>query len=190
MKYVKILGLLAVAAAALMAFAASASATTVSTTTGGAAATPTIHAVNEGGHVVLANNIINIECGSTVEGTVESHGSGVTAKGNITTLEWPGCTNSWHVTTNKAGSLEVHYTSGHNGELTSSGALVNTTRFGVNCNYETNNTKIGTVTGGNPATLHIEASIPIAEGSSFLCGSGSAKWQGSYVTTSALYVAP
>ena len=190
MKYVKILGLLAVAAAAMMAFAVSASATTVTTTTGGAAATPTIHAVNEGGkHVKLANNIATIECQSTVGGKVESHGAGVTAKGNLTSLLFTSCTNEWHVTATALGSLEVHWTSGHNGTLTSTGSKVSATRSGVTCNYETNNTKIGTVTGGSPATLHIEASIPLAAGSSFLCGSGSAKWEGAYVTTEALYIA-
>ncbi|HEU4462956.1 MAG TPA: hypothetical protein VFR75_10225 [Solirubrobacterales bacterium] len=191
MKYVKILGLLAVAAAALMAFAGTAMATTVTTTTGGAAATPTIHAVNSGGHVTLANPIANISCSSTVEGKVESHGAGVTAKGNISKLEFTGCTNSWHVTAITNGSLEVHYTSGHNGVLTSSGAKVDTTRFGVTCVYETNNTSIGTVAGGNPAVLTIAASIPINTGeSSSLCGTGNAKWEGKYATTSALYIAP
>ncbi len=191
MKYVKILGLLAVAAAALMALAGTASATIVKTETSGAAATPTIHAVNEGGHVSLQNPIATISCSSTVEGKVESHGSGVTAKGNITTLSFTGCTNSWHVTAvaGSLGSLEVHWTSGYNGVLTSSGSKVDTTRLGVTCVYETNNTNIGTVTGGSPATLHIEASIPIngAE-SSGLCGSGNAKWEGNYVSTSAIYV--
>lgn len=192
MKYVKILGLLAVAAAALMAFAGIASATTVTTTTGGAAATPTIHAVSEG-HVKLENSIAKIECGSTVEGAVEEHGSTATAAGNITALTWTGCTNFWHVTTEtgKNGRLEVHWTSGHNGLLTSNGARVDTTRLGVTCVYETKNTSIGTVTGGNPATLHIEANIPIDEvASSGLCGKSTAKWEGSYQTTSALYVAP
>ena len=191
MKYVKILGLLAVAAAAMMAFAASASATSITTTTGGAAATPTIHAVNEG-HVTLQNPIANISCSSTVEGKVESHGSGVTAGGNISTLNFTSCTNSWHVTAITNGSLEVHWTSGHNGTLTSKGAKVDTTRFGVTCVYEIGaGTHIGTVTGGNPASLHIEASIPINDPeSSDLCGTGNAKWEGNYVTTSALYVAP
>ncbi len=198
MKYVKILGLLAVAAAALMAFAASASATYVTTTTGGAVATPAIHAVNEGGHVVLANAIANIECSSTSEGAVESHGHTVVegetkldstpASGNLTSLSFTGCTNSWHVTVTAAGSLSVEGTGGHNGTASSTGAKVTTTRLGVTCNYETNNTDIGTVTGGNPATLDISASIPIAAGSSGLCGSGNAKWSGSYSTTAALYI--
>ena len=191
MKYVKILGLLAVAAAALMAFAGTASATTVATSTGGAAATPTIHAVNEGGHVKLANPIANIECASTVEGKVESHGAGVTAKGNLSKLEFTGYTNSWHVTVISLGSLEVHWTSGHNGTLTSTGSKVDTTRLGVTCVYQTSNTAIGNVTGGATATLTISASIPIvAAESSGRCGSGNAAWSGSYVTTSPLYIAP
>jgi hypothetical protein len=193
MKCVKILGLLAVAAAALMAFAGTASATYVTTSTGGETAEPAIHAVNEGGHVKLANPIANIECSSTVEGKVESHkveDATVPASGKISTLDFTGCTNSWHVTTTKPGTLSVLWENKHNGQLSSNGALVNTTRFGINCNYETKNTAIGTVTGGNPATLAISASIPLAEGSSPLCGSGNAAWSGSYVTTDSLYIAP
>jgi hypothetical protein len=197
MKFVKILTLLAVAAAAMMAFAGSASATTVTTTTGGAAATPTIHAVNENGHVKLANSIANIECASTTEGKVEEHGHRTVEEvtrtdvfGKLSSLSFTGCTNSWHVTVTANGSLSVNWSEGHNGKATSSGTKVTTTRFGVVCNYETNNTPIGTVTGGATATLDIEASIPLAEGSSSFCGSGNAKWEGNYVTTSALYVAP
>jgi len=193
MKYVKILGLLAVAAAAMMAFAGTASATYVTSTTGGATSEAPIHAINEGGHVVLANSIANIECASTSEGKVESDKVGdakVAATGILTKLEFTGCTNSWHVTVNNAGTLSVNWSAGHDGLATSNEANVTTTRFGVTCNYETSNTPIGTVTGGNPATLDINASIPIAAGSSFLCGSGNAKWSGSYVTTAALYIAP
>jgi hypothetical protein len=195
MKYVKILGLLAVAAAALMAFAASASATTVTTETVGGAidTTPTIHAVSEG-HAVLENSFANIECASTVEGTVSSHGSGVTTVGGISTLTFTGCTNGWTVTVNAPGSLEIHWTSGSNGTLTSSGATVTAvlhTFFGdVTCRYSTNNTHIGTVTGGSPsATLHIEGSIPFHSGGG-LCGEGASRWTGSYTTTRPLVVDP
>jgi len=188
MRHSKKIGLLAVVAAATLAFAASASATVVTTTTGGEVETPTIHAVSENGHVTLANSIANIECSSTAEGKVESHGEEAPATGKISSLTFTGCTNGWHVTANAPGSLSVNWTSGYNGDLYSSGANVSTTRFGVTCNYETNNTTIGTVSGGNPATLNIEGNIPIAAGSSFLCGSGNAKWSGSYVTTAALFV--
>jgi hypothetical protein len=190
MKSLKILGLTAAISAALMAFAGSAAATTVTTTTGGAAATPTIHLVNEGGHVVFANSIANIECNSTFQGNVASHGAGVTAKVSLTSFSLTGCTNEWHYTTTAPGTLEFHWTSGHNGTVTWTGAKVTSTRFGVTCNYETKNTSIGTITGGNPATIDIQGSIPIAAGSSFLCGSGNSKWEGRYVATSALYIAP
>ncbi|HEU4463052.1 MAG TPA: hypothetical protein VFR75_10725 [Solirubrobacterales bacterium] len=189
MKYVKILGLLAVAAAALMAFAGTASATTVTSPTG-TVATPTIHAVNSGGkHVTLANPIANISCQSTVVGKVESHGTGVTAEGKISTLDFTECTNGWHVTTVNPGKLIAHWTSGYNGTLTSSGAKVDTTRFGITCVYETAETSIGTITGGNPAKLTISAKIPIntAE-SSGLCGNEAAKWEGGYENTSSLYL--
>ena len=192
MKYVKMLGLLAVAAAALMAFAGTASATTVTDESGNG--TPTIHAVNENGHVKLANSIAKIECPSTVEGAVTSHGTGVTTVGSITALTFSPCTNSWHVTvvSGATGSLEIHYVSPGVGTLTSSGTTVDTTRLGVTCTYLTNNTDIGTVTDssitGGGATLHIEANIPLHSESSGLCGSGSAKWEGNYVTTSKLFI--
>ena len=119
MKYVKILGLLAVAAAAMMAFAGTASATTVTSSAG---TTPTIESGAEG-HAVLDNPIAKIECASSVSGKVESHGSGVTAKGNIASLTFGSpvgtCTNDWHVTVVSAGSLEIHSLGNGNGTLTS-----------------------------------------------------------------------
>jgi len=178
-----------IAAAFLLSIAlvAPAAATVVSTTTGGAAATPTIHAVSEGGHVKLANAIANIECGATFELKIESHGTGKAAEGSLSNLAFTSCTNSWHVTV--SSSLSLSYTSGHNGKVTSTGTKLTATRLGITCNYETKNTSFGTFTGGNPATVDLEASIPLASGSSFLCGSGNAKLEGSYSTTSALYVA-
>jgi hypothetical protein len=194
MKHVKILGLLVVAAAALMAFAGTASATTLTSPTG-VPYTGAIKSVHEGTHVVLDNPVAKIECNSTVEGSkVESHGAGVTAKGPINSLAFTNCTNSWHVTVVSAGSLEVHGNAGNTGTLTSSGATVTSTRFGIECRYATNNTDIGTITGsshtkGGHATLHITAAIPFHGGSSF-CGSGATTWTGSYTVTtpSTLYI--
>ena len=182
MKYVKILGLLAVAAAALMAFAGTASATKVTSPTG-TVATPTLKSEAEG-HAVLHNPIAKIECGSSVEGKVESHGgNGVPAAGKISSLSFTNCTNDWHVTVVSPGSLSVNWTSGYNGDVFSSGATVEATRFGVSCRYATSNTTIGTATGGSPATLDISASIPFHSGS-FLCGSGATVWTGAYKVTS------
>jgi hypothetical protein len=188
MKNLKNLGVLALMAIGLMAIAGTASADYVSTTTGGAAQTPTIHATNENGELVFSNAIANIECSSTSEGTVANHGPGKAISTNLNVLEITGCTNSWQTTTVSPGARSITWISGHNGTVVSNGALIHATRFGVPCNYETKNTQLGTVTGGNPATFHIEAAIPIAAGSSELCGSGNAKWKGSYVATSALYV--
>ncbi len=177
-----------IATAILWLVAAGASATYVTTTTGGAVATPTIHAVNEG-HLTLTNSFATISCASTLEAKVESHGAGVAAGGKVEALTFTGCTNSWHVTATANGTFKVEWTSGHNGTLVSSGTKVSATRFGVTCNYETSGTQIGTVTGGNPATLDIQASIPLASGSSALCGTEPGKWVGSYSTTAGLFVA-
>lgn len=190
MRIAKSLGLLAIAAAAIMAFAANASATRFTTTTGGFAETPTIHAVNSGFHVTLSNPIANISCSSTIEAKVASHGAYTTGAGGVGTLTFTGCTNSWHVTSISNGSLEIHYSAGHNGWVFSSGARIDTTRLGVTCVYETFSTPIGNISGGNPAIINVNALVPLKPfESSSLCGAGSAVWEGQYRTTSALYVA-
>jgi hypothetical protein len=180
MKYAKMLGLLAVAAAALMAFAGIASATTVTSNEG---ETPTLKASAEG-HAVLDNPIATIECASNVEGAVQSHGAGVDASGAITALSFTGCTNSWHVTVSTNGSLSVNSSN----QVSSSGATVEATRFGIACRYSTGaGTAVGNLTEssttGSNATMHIEAAIPFHSGS-FLCGSGATTWTGSYKVNS------
>lgn len=191
MKRTKYLGVGAISVIAMLVLVSSASATTITKTTGGAAATPTFHVVNEGGHITLANPIANVSCQATLEGKIESHGSGVAASGNISTLSITGCTNSWHVTSVTNGVLSVNYISGHNGSAVSSGTKIDTTRLGVTCVYQTNNTSLGTVTGGSPATGQLAASIPInTMESSGLCGTGNAKLEGSAVGTGSAYVAP
>ncbi len=195
MKYIKTLGLLAVAAAATMSSPASASADYVTTTTGGATLAPgteTIHAVNEGGHVTMKSGGVVISCNSTTSGIVEMHnfnGTGMASGAlNAENLTFTGCTNFWHVTTELGGRLDVEHTSGHNGTVFSTGAKVRTTRIGINCVYETKNTHIGTVTGGNQATLHVQAAIPVNPAESAeICGT-TGSWEGKYLTTSALYV--
>ncbi|MGN6256709.1 MAG: hypothetical protein ACTHN3_03020 [Solirubrobacterales bacterium] len=187
MKYAKILGLFALAAAALMAFAGTASATQL-TSPSGTVYTSKIVAEGEG-ETTLENTAIGlkVQCvKSTVEGTVASHGSTVTAAGNISSLTFTECTNGYTVTVLKSGSLEVHTegtTSNGNGTLTSSGAEVTIhTPLGFSCTFTTSSTDIGKVTGGTPAKLAIAgASIP-RTGDSSLCGS-SATWKGTYKVT-------
>ncbi len=190
MKHFKILGLLIAMAAASMALATNAAADYVTSTTGSLKEeTPTVHAVNEGTHVTLQNPIANISCSSTASLSVTNHAHSGPVTGDVFTLEFTGCTNGWHVTTVNSGTFDLQGEGGHNGELYSTGTRVDTTRFGVTCEYETKGNYIGTVTGGNPATLKIEGFIPInTSTSSGLCGSSDAKWEGSYTTTSSLYV--
>jgi hypothetical protein len=161
--------------------AGSAVATTITSPTG-RVATPAIKAESEG-HIVLHNELAKIECASTIEGKVEKHGAGVTASGNISALSFTGCTNDWVVHVNFKGSLEVHWTSGYNGTVTSTGMKITATRYGVSCIYETSATDIGTITGGTPATLHLVANIPRV-GGSFACGGSTAQLTGSYKVTS------
>ena len=188
MKYVKILGLLAVAASALMAFAATASADTATSPTG-TTYTSTLSATAEG-HAILHNPIEKIECASSVSGPITGHGAGKPVTGTISSLTFTGCTNEWHVTVVSGGTLSANGITGtYNADVFSSGATVEATRFGITCRYSTNNTTIGTLTGGKTATLDISANIPFHSGSIF-CGSGATAWTGSYIvnTPDELYI--
>ncbi|HEU4737979.1 MAG TPA: hypothetical protein VFS54_02725 [Solirubrobacterales bacterium] len=192
-------GLLAVAAAALMAFAGTASATTV--TGPGGNTTPFLHAESEEDkevkpgtkHVLLHNAIAKIECNSTASGTVEEHGPGIKAAGEIKTLIFgtkatEGCTNGWVVHVTTPGKLQVESLGGNKGTLYSTGATVVATRLGLECRYKTETTDIGTVTGGATATLKIKAAIPFHGGSGLCGGPAPANWTGSYVTTEELNI--
>jgi hypothetical protein len=154
----------------------------------GTVATPTIKAEAEG-HAVLDNPISKIECSSPVEATIEKHGNGESASGKISTLSFPTCTDSWHVTVVAPGTFFVRHASGYDGDVFSNSATVEATRFGISCRYATKSTRIGTLTGGVPATIDIAASIPFHSGSVF-CGSGATAWTGAYKVTSpsSLYV--
>jgi hypothetical protein len=133
------------------------------------------------GHLKFLNPIAKIECNARMKGFVENHGAGQTVKGPVLEMVFTNCTNSWHVTTIAVGTLEAHYISGYNATITSNGAKTSATRFGITCTYLTANTDLGTATGGNPTTMHINAAIPIvAAESSALCGSGTTKMEGSY----------
>ena len=182
----KILGLLALAVTALVALPAVAQATTVTSPTG-TSLTGESEAQSEG-HIRILNPIVKTECNIKVRGTITTHGEGVTAKGPVTEFAIALCTNSWHVTASTLGYLEAHYTSGYDATITAGAGKVAATRFGVVCTYETNNTDMGTATGGNPTTMHINATVPIvAAESSPLCGKETTKVEGSYEGTSSAY---
>jgi hypothetical protein len=190
MKFVKMLGLLAVAASALMAFAGTASADILTSPTG-TLYTGKIHAHSEG-HAILHNPIAKIECTSTVGGEVTSHGPGQKVTGHISTLNFTNCTDNWHVTVVAAGHLSVEWIaggSGYDGDVYSNGATVEATRFGISCRYATNTTTVGRLTAGSTPTMDIDADIPFHSGSVF-CGSGATEWTGNYTvsTPASLYV--
>jgi hypothetical protein len=192
MKYIKMLGLAAVAAAALMAFvgASTASATQLTGAGGAVLGVGTeIKAENEG-KVVLDPPFGAIECSkSSVAGKVTNAGSSsTTVSGGIETLTFTECNAT--VTVLKKGTLEIHTqgaSNNNNGTLTSNGAEVTVQFVGTHCIFTTSNTDLGTVTGsGNTksnATLDISATIPRTGGSSgIFCGS-TAAWTGAYKVT-------
>lgn len=131
------------------------------------------------GHVVLDNPLGSIQCDSDVGVALEVNGEEARAGGPVTSLVFSGCTEGWHVTVVSAGALSVEHTEGDNGYVFSTGATIEATKFGISCRYATTNTKIGTLTGGSPATLDIQGAIPFHSGS-FFCSSSPVNWTGSY----------
>jgi hypothetical protein len=159
------------AAVAVMAFAGTAAATKITSPTG--TTSTAAGKVEAEGHLVFDNPIAKIECAASAQSQIESHGAGVPAKGNLTSLTFTNCTNSWHVTTVTAGSSSINHTSGYNGTLSSGAATIEATRFGILCRYATGGgTSIGTITSGSPATVDLAAAIPFHSGSA-LCGEGT-----------------
>ncbi|MDQ3725056.1 MAG: hypothetical protein M3335_04055 [Actinomycetota bacterium] len=204
MKYIKMLGLAAVAAAALMAFvgASTASATVlckVNTATtgchvgGNAYAKGTTIKGNLTATAILetvGGEVLNKCTGSTLEGKTETTGGAAeTVEGKILTLSWSGCEK--HTTTLSTGKLVIHYSEKDNGTLTASGTEVTINGiFGTSCVYGAGEgLNLGTVVGGSPATIAINTIVPRISGG-FLCPA-EARWTASYELTSPkpLYIA-
>ena len=187
MKYLKMLGLAAIAAAALMAFvgAGTASATQLTGAEGAILGEGTEIKAAAEGTTELHPPIGSINCkNSTVAGKVTKAGSSTeTVKGDIETLTFTECNAT--VTVLQKGSLEVHASGSSNGTLTSTGAQVTVNYIGFHCIFSTNNTDLGTITGSantasGKATLDIAATIPrTGGGSGAFCGT-TAQWTGSY----------
>jgi hypothetical protein len=195
MKYLKILGLAAIAAAALMAFAGSASATELTSPAGTMVTTGTTISSSSEGEAVLDSLVGEIKCASTVEGTTSNTGgTGESVEGSISTLDFTGCTDGADVTvvSGRTGTLKITSAGGGTGTLESTGAEVTVEVFGAHCIFKTSSTVLGTVTSSTEpkageftdATLDISARIPRSGGrSGALCGS-TAPWTGSYKVTS------
>jgi len=203
MKPLKILGLALVAAMALMAFVGSstASATVLCKTNpkaGAGEATGTICPSGEaypenttieaklttGTKAKLITSFKTIECGkSAVKGETSAEvAEPLTGPEGTLTFEECNC----EVKVLKAGKLSTEHIAGtHNGTLKSTGnesTVVCSSIFGnVHCIYATENTDVGTLTGGNPATLKAEATIPKLA-TNALCSEKS-EWSASYEVT-------
>jgi hypothetical protein len=196
MKYLKMLGLAAVAAAALAAFlgAGTASATVICKnnlntekcsepylkgTEGTASAEDSIKLLGP-------FSIIIATCTeSTVTGTQANNGGPTeSVRSTLTSLTFSKCTHPITVVSPGTGSLQ--WISGtDNGTLTTSGTTVlvheipNIIGNPPTCAYVTSSTKMGTTTGGNPGTLDLAATI-----TSETAGCPSGTLSGHYVATS------
>ena len=192
MKYLKMLGLLAVAAASLMAFAGTASATI--TNGGGAYDGPLVSSSSNS----ELDGSVDVKCkSSVVEGSVEKGNT----SGTISNLSFTECGGdtvtpipiteviSSEPTVHKTyyGSLAV----ASNGTVTSSGAEVTVqlhrSIFGfpitTHCIYATNNTAVGTLTEGvNPAVIHLSGTNIPQKPTDSACGE-SAQWTGTYTVS-------
>jgi hypothetical protein len=197
MKYLKMLGLAAVAAAALMAFvgAGTASASVLCSTTTTPCTSPwktgTVMDFSLVGTAKLTTTegtVLDTCTGGTVKGNLEQGTSTATAKGNVTAanLTWSGCTSTTDTLT--GGTLEIHNIAGtSNGTVTAKefrvtvdsflGSCVMTVGTGVDLGTLTEG-KAGT--GSSPdVTLHVNAVVKRESG---LCGE-TALWNATYVLT-------
>jgi hypothetical protein len=196
MKYLKMLGLAAIAAMALMAFGAgTASATTLFTdsakTVHYAAGTEIQATLTTGTTAILTGSggeVLDTCSGSEVKGKTATT-SGAPLSGGITTLDWKNCTNT--TVTIAKGSLSIEFTSGTSGSVSGKENEVTVDGiFGVSCTYGTGSgTKLGTITGGEAPKMKISAVGLTKTAGSFLCPS-SAGWDAEYTVTKphALYV--
>lgn len=201
MKYVKVLGLLAIAAAALTAFVGSASATELTSSAAKTKITngTKLHAVSE---KAVTFDDIGVVCNqSTFETEVTNEGGpALTVKTKVNTLNFFEECNGDTVTVLKPGTFEIHSkagTNGNDGTLTSSGAeitfLLHDVILGtIHCIYVTNNTDLGTITssrnnGNATATIDVSsAEIPRVT-TDFGCPT-NITWTGNYEIDATMYL--
>ena len=196
MKYLKILGLAAVAAMALTAFlgAGSASAQTLykyTTPTANDAianGTELVSSLKAGTSALLKDTggLANDTCtGSEVKGAISTNTT-TDAGGAISSLTFTGCSHTTHVLAN--GELEVKNIAGTtNGTVISKGARVTirSTVFGISCVANTGaGTTIGTLTGAKSSTA--KAQMDINGVITLENGCGDSTWTGSYEVTNPL----
>jgi hypothetical protein len=183
MRHLKMLGLAMVAAAALMAFlgGGSASATVLCKTNieSGCAASGWAYSSGTEINASLEGSFIVSNTSGSVENTcteVSNNGSTTNAGSATITVIWT--ITSWSISncaqttvvTLAHTTIELHWIPGRNARLTVRGFRFHMILFGVKCAYGfgEGGVELGTLTGGNPATMDVNAVIPKVEGS-FLC---------------------
>jgi hypothetical protein len=187
MKYLKMLGLAAVAAMALVAIgAATASATTLAV--GGTAQNKSVSitaTLKSGTSAILKDEFgttTDTCTSSEVKGATEGTFTGTSVGGKVSSLTFGSCSHT--TTVIASGSLKVESPSGGNGTVSSSGAevTVNSTFFGASAICKTGTgTKIGTLTGAKTASEHATMDI----NATIACGIlGNSSWTGTYTVTS------
>jgi hypothetical protein len=190
MKYVKMLGLAAVAAMALMAFGAgTASATTLENGTS-PFSHPTIIDASLAATATLetTGGTTLVTCtGGTIEGEASTGSATETVSGSVSTanLTWSGCSAT--VDTTQGGELEIHHIAGtSNGTLTGRTFEVTVNVFG-SCTYGLSNNDtmrhVGTLQGDDH-TAKMEISTIVFERTEdkFLCPN-EARWTATYHVT-------
>jgi hypothetical protein len=195
MRYIKMLGLAVVASAALVALigAGTASATAFCQVEGSGGLCPgeaysagqeIDAALSSGTKVKLKTEVATVECSeSTIKGETSSE-EGTPLSGPVSTLSFGSC--NCEVKVLKTGTISTEWIAGtNNGTPRLTGSEITTscsTVFGnVHCLYKTENTDLGALTGGSPATLDLNTEIPRLA-TSFLC-SEKAHWEGNYEFT-------
>jgi hypothetical protein len=185
MKYLKMLGLTAVAAMALMAVIGAGTASATTLEVGGVAKNESVTITS-----TLASGstaILKDSAGTTTDTCTTSEVSGKTTKftnnpeGPVESLTFGNCTHT--TTVLKNGNLSVNWISGTtNGTVSSSGAEVTvvSTAFGASAVCKTGaGTEIGTLTGVSTGKATMDISGKIS------CGIlGTSTWTGTYTVTS------
>lgn len=124
-----------------------------------------------------------IECtGSTINAEVTSAGGeSSTVTANLTSFALSSC--NCPMTVLQKGSLELHSAGSGNGTVTLNGSEVTTECSGFHCIVKTTITDIGSLAGGEMASLAVNATTPRTGGrSGAFCGSGW-PWTARYTIT-------
>jgi len=182
MKHLKINGLALVAVAAFMAFTASASAAPTLTSPAGVEYTGTLEATASSSLLFKAS-FWNVTCtSSTAAGSVTTNDE-THARGSITTLSFSGCSITVDPLKNADGTYGS-LTMNQKGEVFGFNTKVTMLVNGMHCIFGTSagGTKLGTLTGGTPAKLALSTTLPLLEGSAFVCGS-TGTLSGTYTVT-------